>query len=184
MGVIWVIVACVWGVAEATVFFIVPDVILTYATVRHGWRAGFKLAIFAATSAALAGIGMWMWGHFDPVAAEHALLMVPAIGPDQLARSSREMAGFWPLNLLLGAITGVPYKLYAVAAGRHGVNLAAFAVASYVARLARFAFSVGVTDLGLKILRYLGQECWAYHLLTAGWVMLYAVYFTLRAAAS
>ena len=183
MGVIWIIAACVWGVAEATLFFIVPDVILTYATLRHGWQAGLKLAIFAATAAALAGIGMWMWGRFDPASAEHAMLMVPAIGPDLMAQTSREMTGFWPLNLVLGAITGVPYKLYAVAAGEHGVNVAAFAVASYVARLIRFAFSVGVTVLGLRMLRYLGREQWAYHVLTAGWVILYTVYFSLRAAA-
>jgi len=183
MGVIWIIAACVWGVAEATFFFVVPDVILTYATLRHGWRAGLTLAIFAATTAALAGIGMWMWGRFDPVAAEQPMLLVPAVGSDLLARASREMAGFWPLNLLLGAITGVPYKLYAVAAGRLGVPVAAFAVASYGARLVRFAFSVGVTVLGLTILRRLGREHWAYHVLTAGWVILYTVYFALRAAA-
>ena len=182
MGVIWIIAACAWGVAEATLFFIVPDVLLTYASVRHGWQAGLKLAIFAATAAALAGIGMWMWGRFDPAGAERAMLLVPAIGPDLVARTSREMAGFWPLKLFVGAITGAPYKLYAVAAGRQGVPVAAFAVASYCARFVRFAFAVTVTGLGLKMLRYLKREQWAYHILTAGWLILYAVYFSLRAA--
>jgi len=183
MGVIWIIAACVWGVAEATLFFIVPDVILTYATLRHGWQAGLKLAIFTATAAALAGIGMWMWGRFNPASAEHAMLMVPAVGSDLVMRTSREMAGFWPLNLVVGAITGAPYKLYAVAAGEHGVNVAAFALVSYAARLLRFAYSVGLTALGLEILRRMGRERWAAHVLTAGWVILYAVYFSLRAAA-
>lgn len=179
---IWWIAAAVWSVAEATLFFIVPDVILSYSTVRHGWRAALRLAVVAAAAAALAGIGMWFWGRVDPISARQTMLMVPAIGPDLLVRTGREMAGFWPLNLLLGAISGVPYKLYAVAAGAQGIPVAWFALASYLARFLRFAFAVGVTSLGLRILRRLGAGPWAYHVLTAGWVILYAIYFSLRAA--
>lgn len=183
MGIIWIIAAALWGVAEATVFFIVPDVILTYATVRHGWRAGLRLAVVAAAAASLAGIGMWFWGRLDSASARHVLLMIPAIGPDLLGRTSREMGGLWPLNLFLGAITGVPYKLYAVAAGAHAIPVAWFAVASYLARLYRFAISVGIIWLGLDVVTRLGLARWRYHILTAGWVILYAVYFTLRARA-
>jgi membrane protein YqaA with SNARE-associated domain len=183
MGIVWIIAAALWGVAEATVFFVVPDVILTYATVRHGWRVGARLAVVAAAAAAVAGIGMWFWGRLDSVSARHVMLMIPGIGPDLLVRTSREMGGFWPLNLFIGALTGVPYKLYAVAAGAHAVPVGWFAVASYVARFGRFAFSVGITWLGLDAVARLGLLRWRYYILTAGWVILYAVYYTLRAHA-
>jgi len=178
---IWFIAAAVWGVAEASLFFIVPDVILTYATVRHGARAGLKLAVVTATAAAVTGVAMWFWGRLDPVGARQIMLMVPAIGPDLFARTTREMAGFWPLNLTIGAVTGVPYKLYAVTAGALGVPVAWFAIASYVARFLRFAFSIGLTVAAVEALDHMGLSRWRYHVLTAGWVILYAVYFTLRA---
>ena len=181
MGLIWIAAAALWGVAEATVFFIVPDVILTYAVVRFGFKAGVRLAVVAAASASLAGIGMWLWGRFDPATAQRVMLLVPAIGPDQLARTAHEMAGFWPLNLILGAVTGVPYKLYAVAAGAQGTSLFWFVPASFVARLLRFLFSVCLTAVGVEILSRIGLKRSAYPVLTAGWVILYAVYFGLRA---
>src|SRR3989442_7727027 len=34
MGLIWTLAAALWGVAEATVFFVVTDVLITYAAVR------------------------------------------------------------------------------------------------------------------------------------------------------
>ena len=183
MGLIWFVAAALWGVAEATVFFIVPDVILTYATLRHGWRAGVRLAVVAAASASIAGIGMWLWGRHDPASAQHVMLMVPAIGPDLVARTAHDMAGFWPLNLVSGAVTGVPYKLYAVAAGARDIPLVWFVPASFVARVFRFLFSVGLTSVGLEILSRFGRQRWAFAVLTAGWLILYTVYFSLRAAA-
>jgi membrane protein YqaA with SNARE-associated domain len=183
MGLIWFAATALWGVAEATVFFIVPDVILTYAVVRFGFKAGVRLALVAAASASIAGIGMWLWGRNDSATAHHVMLMVPAIGPDLVARTARDLAGFWPLNLVLGAVTGVPYKLYAVAAGVRDIPLVWFVPASFVARLFRFLFSVGLTAAGVELLSRFGRRRWTYPVLTTGWVILYTVYFSLRAAA-
>jgi membrane protein YqaA with SNARE-associated domain len=183
MGLIWFAAAALWGVAEATVFFIVPDVILTYAVVRFGFKAGVRLAVVAAAAASLAGIAMWLWGRNDPATAQHVMLLVPAIGPDLIARTARDMAGFWPLNLVLGAVTGVPYKLYAVAAGTQGIALFWFVPASFVARLLRFLFSAGLTSVGVEIFDRFGRRNWAFAVLTVGWALLYTVYFSLRAVA-
>jgi membrane protein YqaA with SNARE-associated domain len=184
MGLIWLVATAVWGVAEATVFFIVPDVILTYATLRFGWRAGLRLAAVAAASASLAGIGMWLWGNHNPASAQHVMLLIPAIGPDQLARTTVEMADrFWPIHLVFGAVQGVPYKLYAVAAGEHAVPPVWFVPISFLARFLRFAFSVALTALGGEVVGRFGGERSTYLMLTAGWLLLYGVYFTLRAMA-
>lgn len=88
---IWLIAAAVWGVAEASVFFVVPDVLLTLATLRFGFRTGLRLSVITAASAALAGLGMLLWGKSDPVFARHMMLLVPAIGPDLLARAHAEV---------------------------------------------------------------------------------------------
>ena len=134
---IWLIGAGLWGAGEATFFFIVPDVLLTAAVLRFGLRRTFPLAAMTAATAALAGIGMWWWGNHDVAAARNAMLVVPAIGADLLAHAHDEMANNWPLNLFLGAVTGLPYKLYAVEAGALGVNPVLFVLVSFVARLPR-----------------------------------------------
>jgi len=77
----------------------------------------------------------------------------------------------------------VPYKLYAVSAGEHAVPLIWFVPISFLARLMRFAFSVAVTSVGGEALARLGGERSAGAILTIGWLLLYGVYFTLRAMA-
>lgn len=180
MGLIWYAAAALWGVAEATFFFIVPDVLLTFATVRFGARAGVRLSLVAAAAAALAGITMWGWGHHDIASARAAMLMVPAVGADLVERAAAEMKHWWALHLVVGAVTGLPYKLYAVAAGARGINLLLFVPASFVARLTRFLFSVGLTALPMAVLSRLDRKQWTWRLVTAAWIILYAGYFTWR----
>jgi len=180
MGVIWPIGAGLWGAGEATLFFIVPDVLLTAAVLRFGLRRALPFAVVAAGAAALAGLGMWLWGNHDAVAARDAMLMVPAIGPDLLARAHDEMAGNWPLNLFLGAITGLPYKLYAVEAGALGVDPLLFVLVSFLARLPRFLLTMALAALAQKGLAKIEKACWKFVLWAAGWFALYATYFVIR----
>lgn len=180
---IWTVAAALWGVAEATVFFIVPDVVVTAAVAKFGIRPGLRLAVVAALAASFAGLAMWLWGAQDAASARHLMLAIPAIGPDLLVRAHREIASNWAIHLLVGAVTGVPYKLYAVEAGARGLNPILFIPASFVARLARFALAAGVTALGRQALVKLHLERWATAILAGGWIVLYAVYFSLRATA-
>jgi hypothetical protein len=183
MGLIWSVAAVLWGVAEATVFFIVPDVLVTAAVLKFGIRPGLRLAVVAALAASLAGLAMWLWGAHDAASARHVMLWIPTIGPDLLARAHREIGHNWPVHLLAGALTGVPYKLYAVEAGARGINPTLFALASFAARLSRFLVAAGLAALGRQALVKLQWSEWAYALWAAGWITLYAVYLSLRAVA-
>jgi membrane protein YqaA with SNARE-associated domain len=180
---IWIAAAAVWGFAEATLFFIVPDVLLTYAVLKFGLRKALTLSAVAAAAAVLGGIVLWMWGAEDAEAARRAMLMVPAVGPDLLARAGRETAGPWPLDLVVGAVTGMPYKLYAVEAGARGIDLPAFAAMSFAARFIRFALAAGLTALAREGLERLRQARWNTTVWAAGWLVLYTVYFSLRTLA-
>jgi membrane protein YqaA with SNARE-associated domain len=183
VGLIWYAGAAIWGVAEATLFFIVPDVLITFAVVRFGLRRGLVLAVVAAAFASLAGLGMWFWGHNDPAAARHVMLLVPAIGPDLLARAAREVAHGWPLHLVTGAMTGVPYKLYAVEAGARGINPVLFVPMSFVARLTRFAVTALLLAAGRWLLLKVNRPNWVYPMWALAWFATYAFYFTTRALA-
>jgi hypothetical protein len=183
MGLIWYAAAAIWAVAEATLFFIVPDVLITFAVVRFGLRQGLVLAVVAAAFAAFAGIGMWLWGHGDAATARHVMLTVPAIGPDLLARAAREVAAGWPLHLVTGAMTGVPYKLYAVEAGARGIAPVLFLPMSFVARLTRFVLTAVLMALGRWLVRKVNRPGWAYPAWGLAWFATYAFYFTTRAFA-
>jgi membrane protein YqaA with SNARE-associated domain len=183
MGLIWIIAVACWAVAEATFFFIVPDVLITVAVLRFGPRAGVRLAIVAAIFAALGGLGMWFWGYGDAEAARSAVLHVPAVGPDLLARAHREITQNWFVHLVLGAVTGVPYKLYAVEAGAHGLTPFLFVPASIAARLTRFLVAVGLTTLMSEALTRLNKPEWRYRVLALAWCLVYGTYFYIRARA-
>ena len=184
MALIWVLLAALWGIAEASVFFVIPDVIVTCAAVRWGFRAALKLALVAAVAASLAGIGMYQWASHDPAAARAAMLAVPFIGPDLLAKAHAGMASArWPLELFAGALTGTPYKLYAVEAGALGTPLALFVALSVPARLLRFLITGALAAAGSHLFNRWGLTRWRYPVLAAVWIAIYAVYWTLRSLA-
>ena len=183
MGLIWIAGATLWGIAEASLFFIVPDVLITFAVMRRGLRQGLMPSAAAAFFAAITGYGMWLWASHDASAARHVMLLVPAIGPDLLARAHEEIAVGWPIHLVTGAMTGVPYKLYAVEAGARGIDPLLFIPMSFAARLARFALTAILTAIGREILVRLHWSQWRYAAWAVVWIAVYGFYFTTRAMA-
>lgn len=165
-----------WGVAEAALFFIVPDVLLSYVGLRQGPRAAAVASLFAALGAACGGALMYWWSSADPAGAREAVLAVPAISEAMAARAQAAMAGNWFLATLLGPLSSTPFKLYAVLAPHVGASLPAFGAASVVARLPRFlAVSTGVAFIGRWAARVSKPRLtW---LLAAYWLVFYAVFF-------
>ena len=181
MALIWIAATAVWAVAEATLFFIVPDVLLTAAVIKFGLRRATFLALLAAGVASLAGLGMWFWGEHDPEAARRVVLMVPAIGPDLLKRAHGDVAHHWFPHLVIGAMTGVPYKLYAVEAGAIAISPWLFVPASFAARFSRFFLTVLAMAACKELLSWLNRPRWAYAAWAVAWFFVYATYFTMRA---
>ncbi|WP_428410477.1 hypothetical protein [Hyphococcus sp.] len=179
----WFAGAALWGFAEATFFFIVPDLLLTAAVLAFGLSRAFRFATVAACGAALGALPMVIWGAADAEAARAFLLSVPLIGEDLLLRVHGELEGFWPGNLTVGAVTGAPFKIYAVEAGASGVNPFLFAMVGYVARLARFTLAIALTALGAKLAARLGLQRIVPYGLALAWALIYAFYVMKRLGA-
>ncbi|MFI5411783.1 hypothetical protein [Kaistia sp. UC242_56] len=131
--------AFVWSFAEATVFFIVADVLLTFIAVAMGLRVALLASLAAAIGAACGGIIMWRYGLADPVAATNLLAAVPFVSSGMIAKGMAGMASAdWPLAMLRGSVTGIPYKVYAVAAGKEGLTALLFFGVTIPVRLLRF----------------------------------------------
>jgi uncharacterized membrane protein YdjX (TVP38/TMEM64 family) len=173
------IAAFIWGVAEATLFFFVPDVLLSYVGLKRGVNAAARASVIAAIGAAVGGVIMYVWGQQDFEAAMSAVMAVPAIS-DGMAESAAEgMRRNWFAATLLGPLTSTPFKLYAVIAPQAGVSLPAFAFASIAARLPRFlVVSIGVALIGRALSRWLSERQLLWVLIGA-WLLFYAAFFAL-----
>lgn len=173
------VLVALWAFAEATLFFIVADVPIMAAGIRHGWRRALLAALVAAVAAALGGLVVMQWAALAPEASRAAIERLPGIDAALFDEAARSMA--WPAfgwaAMMEGAFRGVPYKLYAHAAGVDGAHMAVFFLASVIARLPRFALvaAVGGTA-GPWLRRRLGaRRTWL--LFALAWSGFYAWYF-------
>jgi membrane protein YqaA with SNARE-associated domain len=165
-----------WGWAEATLFFLVPDVALSVAAVRST-RAALVACGYSLLGALLGGTMMYVWGWADPASATAALDSVPGIGQEMIAGVEQSLSQKGLGALLVGPLAGIPYKIYAVQAGSLKLSFLLFALVSLPARLIRFlAVVLLVAGISQRLLRGwpTGKK---YVLLTICWVAFYALYF-------
>jgi membrane protein DedA with SNARE-associated domain len=135
-------IALAWGFGEATFFFLVPDVWLTFLALES-----FPKAI-AASLASLAGALhggalMWLWGRLRPAAARRFLVRIPAISQRLLQTVDQQVESRGLLSVFTGPLRGIPYKIYAVECGRQNRSLLLFLLISIPARYIRFFLAVG-----------------------------------------
>jgi membrane protein YqaA with SNARE-associated domain len=171
--------AAVWGFAEATLFFIVPDVLLTWIAVKRGWREAIAAALLATAGVAMGGALMYHWAHGDAEAARAAVERVPAVSAAMMESVRRALGEGGLAAMFKGAFTGTPYKAYAVEAGAAGSGLAPFLAATVGARMLRFAIAILAAASAARVLesrlhpRTLGRA------LAGWWIAFYAGFFWL-----
>ncbi len=170
------LVALLWGFAEATLFFIVPDVWLTLLALK-GTRRAIIGSFYAALGALIGGSIIYLWGRMDPNTALAVMDMVPAISQGLIERVRGELSSMGLLALFVGPFSGAPYKLYAVLSGAMGVPLILFALISIPARLIRFVLlSVVAGAIARRVPLSAGQKA----LITLSlWAVFYAFFFAL-----
>ncbi len=174
----WHAFAFAWGFAEATLFFVVPDVLITWIALRDRRRA--LGACLSALAGALAGGAlMAVLGHAHPQAVHAWLDRVPAIGPaliDQARDAMRQLGG---VALIGGAFTGVPYKLYAAQALASGLSLPMLLAWTVPARLSRFVLLALLTHAVAGWLRPRTRAGTVTAIWAVAWIVNYALYWSL-----
>ncbi len=107
--------ALLWGFAEGTLFFLVPDIFLTATALFSVRRSLLQMGAVVVGSLA-AGALMFSMAANNPEAARNAVLQVPFVGQPMFDRVERDFrsSGVWAL--CKGPMSGVPYKVYAVKA--------------------------------------------------------------------
>lgn len=170
-------IAAAWGFAEATFFFIVPDV-FTSRVVLHSPRRGLTACIWAVGGALLGGTLVFALarGGFSPQLAA-GFAQLPGINAALETTAATLLAQHGLGALFLGAASGIPYKLFAVEAARADTPFVTFVLVSAAARLARFLAVTGLAGaLGATVFRKCGARIkLAVH--GIGWAAFYAWYF-------
>ncbi len=134
------ILCAIWGFAEATVFFIVPDVLITCVLARRPrpWREIVPPVLWTLLGALVGGAAMYLWTLADASSVARVLAHVPGINAALIDRVGAQVEASGPLATFLGPITGTPYKLYAHQSALHHQPLLVFMLISIPARAVRF----------------------------------------------
>lgn len=172
------ILAFVWGFAEGTLFFVVPDVGFTLTTGLRPKRGLLQLAL-AVAGGLLAGNVMYSWAAANPRQAQSTVAAVPFVGERMLEDTYRryEARGGWAM--LEGPLRGVPYKVYAVLAPAR-LSFAEFFLLSIPARAERMLISwIAVALIALFLRRIDEPRRWriAVALHAVCWIALYTYYW-------
>lgn len=176
---IGMILAFLWGFAEATFFFIIPDVIITLLAL-HGFQSGLNASLLALAGALLGGSGMYWWGRFRDEKAYRFVLGVPAIGEKMMQQVQIGLKTNGLFAMVLGPLKGIPYKSYAVLAPRVGIGFISFLVASIPARFIRFILTALVAwVLAEKVFPNFPMSV-KYIVWSIVWVIVYIIYFRLH----
>lgn len=172
-------VAVGWGFAEATLFFVVPDVWIGLLAL-FSRRAGLRAVAWAVVGAMIGGTIMFGVGaRLESERSARLLDAVPAISPAMIERVEGETRQHGPASMMWGPLRGTPYKIYARTAGLQDRSLAAVLLWTVPARGVRFvSIALLAAGCGWMARRLIGRKPgWLLGLYVVAWTAFYAGYF-------
>lgn len=171
-------IAFVWGLAEATLFFIVPDVALSITALK-GVDIGLVACLYALAGALTGGMIMFYWGQADIGKVTRILIRIPAIRPKDIEKVRSDLYKSGLLAVLFGPILGIPYKIYAAYA--HLItSIYYFLLISIPARAVRFILLTFLTPYMIN--RFLPDAPYKLQVqaVLILWATFYFVYFIVK----
>jgi membrane protein YqaA with SNARE-associated domain len=166
--------SAVWGYAEATRFFVVPDVLIGWVAL-HGVRPGAWSALAATAGAVLGGAAV----HRDAAAQHAGLTEIPGISEPLLSDAAERFGRDGWIAMMRAPLDGIPYKVYAAQSALDGRPLEELLLWTAPARLWRFLLvALGAAGFGAifgrAIRRREGHFLFGY---AAVWAITYVRYY-------
>jgi membrane protein YqaA with SNARE-associated domain len=169
-----VLAAGLWGYAEATRFWLIPDILLGWITLNR--PRSIVTSVIAATVGAVIG-GVRMHEH---AREEYARLTeIPGINDALLLDAHERFASRGWVAVVRAPLDGIPYKVYATESGLAGKPIPELIGWTLIARLWRFILSAAAAALIGRVFSRSVRRSEAVWLAgTSGfWVFVYARYF-------
>jgi len=171
------LISFLWSLFEATFFFIIPDVWLSFASLES-LKNGFKNLGFALLGALIGGAIMYILGSYNIISVARFLEFVPDINSHRLLEVEEILKKEGLTAIFMGPIKGIPYKIYAAYSGALALNFMLFILISIPARAMRFVMTVVITNLVSKIILKKVSLRNKKIILLLIWITLYTLYFT------
>ena len=138
-----------WGFAEGTVFFVVPDVLISFVAL-FSFRRFLWCALASMLGAVIAGATLFWLASHRPDLAIAIVRAVPFVTPRMIASVEADYLRYGLWAVFAGPIAGIPYKIYAAEAPAH-VGILPFLLVSMPARLVRFVLVGSVSFIIRRI---------------------------------
>lgn len=175
-----VLLCFVWGFAEATLFFVVPDVMVGAVALfwpHRWWRAATAALIGALAGAAVLAMLTSVFGD----GVRDTLVAVPGVSSEMMRDVAQEVEDIGPRAMLGGPVAGVPFKVYIVESVLASASAASLFAWAVVARVPRILLVAGVAALVGWVLH---RPIHAHQLLflsayAVWWVVGYVVFFSI-----
>lgn len=172
-----------WGLAEASLFFIVPDAWLGFVALFAPWRMLRMLGailVGAAVGAVCLYLATMAWA--DELTS--LILALPAIAPADLEQARGQLQDDGAGAILPALVDGRAVKLYIHGAALDGIGLLEVVLFTVLNRLLRLLLVGGVMAaigaVGRSIVAHSPRAVAA--LYVAGWVVFYAAYLATHRA--
>lgn len=170
--------AFAWGFAEGTLFFLVPDMLLTL-TAAHSPLRSLRHMLFVIAGSLVAGLCLFMCASKWPGGSIEVVDRVPFVPHSMFDRVEGDYTNHGATALLRGPTSGIPYKVYAVLAPSR-VDFGSFMLLSVPARAERLLITWAQFALfGWLIRKYSKQPIrWIIGLWCVYWTAVYALYWS------
>jgi membrane protein DedA with SNARE-associated domain len=136
-----------WGLAEATFFFIVPDVLLCYWALRSA-RSAFSATLSVVLGAMLGASLLYLFPQLSEV-LQRIWVDLPGFGPKMITVAKEHLQQEGARGLLLGPTSGIPYRIYVVQAIQQEISWSELMLWTPLARLERIVIAP-IVVLGLR----------------------------------
>jgi hypothetical protein len=169
-----IVASALWGYAEATRFWVVPDVMLAWIALN---RSRFTThSVVAATLGAIAG-GVRM--HHHALTERERLTQIPGISRAMLDDAREKFRARGWAAVVRAPLDGIPYKVYATESALAGCPLDELMAWTPIARLWRFSLTaIGAMTIGVvfssSVRRREGRWLAASAVM---WIVVYLRYF-------
>jgi hypothetical protein len=175
---IWI--SATWGLAEATLFFVVPDVIVGAVGLYRPKKA-VAAGVAAVGGALVGGTLVYLVGTGVGDGLRSVMDAVPSIRPEMLLEARQDLLDQGGRAMFLGPSQSIPYKIYATEWSLLGWGLPALLAWTIPDRAVRIV-SVGLLMAGVGVIfrRHIQDHPGFWLVLYAGsWTVFYVVYWVL-----
>lgn len=165
-----------WGFAEATLFFLVPDILVSWLALR-GVRPALLGALAAVPGAVAGATLMYFWGAHNPMGIDQVLEHVPAVQGWLIVDAAISLKQSGLFALFHGAFTGVPSKIFAAQAHSAAIGLLPFLLVSTAAYFLRWVIVCFVVRALVAFISPGIPTKSRNTLFAAAWAAFYGLYF-------